>query len=211
MVEFQLFPLLNLPQVALATGNATEATRWAHRLIDAAEQTLSSREYAAGHTYLARAALRGKGFEAACSAAAKALSVAVETDDKLATTWVVETVAQIVWATGNPTDAAILHAGAETLRNQVGFVHPAPRVRELEHEYHQIRQALGTDNFNTAWKTGTSLSKEELTPWLAAESSTDDTTGNGPGASKPPTAKSSPPTADKATNPRPTLAAPWRR
>ena len=72
------------------------------------------------------------------------------------------TVGQIAWATGNSTDAAVLLAGAENLRTQIGFVHPSPRARELEHEYHQIRYSLGTDAFNTAWKIGASLSKEEL-------------------------------------------------
>ena len=77
-------------------------------------------------------------------------------------TWVLATVGEIAWAAGNATNAATLHAGAETLRTQIGFVHPAPRARELEHECRHIRDTLGADAFNTAWKTGTTLTIDEL-------------------------------------------------
>jgi tetratricopeptide (TPR) repeat protein len=162
LVQFQVYPLHSLAQVALAAGNATEAEDWARHLIDSAQRTLLSRYVAAGHTLIARASIRRGPFEAARGAASEALDIVADTDDTLALVWVLATVGQIAWATGNPTDAAVLHAGAETLRTPTGFVHPAPRARELEHEYHQIRDALGTDAFNTSWKTGTSLSKEEL-------------------------------------------------
>jgi predicted ATPase/DNA-binding SARP family transcriptional activator len=162
LVEFLTWPLQNLAQVALATRNAGEAEEWAQHLISATQQTLDSRPLAAGHTHLARALLQQQRFEAACGATTEALNIAADTDDKLAMTWALATVAQIAWATSNPTDGAAFHAAAETLRNQTGYVHPAPRARELEHEYHQIREALGTDAFNEAWKTGTSLGNEEL-------------------------------------------------
>jgi tetratricopeptide (TPR) repeat protein len=162
LVPFQVYPLLNLAQVALAAGNATEAEDWARHLIDSAQHLLYSRYVAAGHTLIARASLRQQRLPTARQAAVDALNIAVDTADTLALAWVLATVGQIAWATGNPTDAALLHAGAETLRTPTGFVHPAPRTRELEHEYHQIREALGTDAFNKAWKTGTSLGNEEL-------------------------------------------------
>jgi predicted ATPase/DNA-binding SARP family transcriptional activator len=162
LVAYQPWSLLNLSQMALATGNATEAEYWARHLINTAQVTLRSRLHAAGHTCLAGASLQQQRFKAACSAAAEALTIATHTDDSQAMTWVLATVAQIAWATGQLTDAATLHAGAETLGTQTGYVHPAPRARELEHEYHQIREALGADTFNEAWRTGTTRTIDEL-------------------------------------------------
>lgn len=162
LVEFLPLSLVNLAQVALATGNATEAEDWAQQLIDAAQRSLRSRELAAGHTIIARALRKQQRLEAACSATAEALDIVADTNDKLAMTWVLATVGEIAWAGGNAINAATVHAGAETLRTQIGFVHPAPRARELEHEYRRIQDTLGADAFNTAWKTGTTLTIDEL-------------------------------------------------
>lgn len=163
LVEFLPPSLANLARVALATGNATEAEDWAHHLIDAAQRSLRSRETTAGHTIIARALKRQQRLEAACSATAEALDIVADTNDKLAMTWVLATVGEIAWTGGNATNAVTLHAGAETLRTQIGFVHPAPRARELEHEYRHIRDTIGAGAFNTAWKSGTTLTTDELT------------------------------------------------
>jgi tetratricopeptide (TPR) repeat protein len=161
-IHLQTMALLALAQVALAVGEITEAEHWARQLVRAAWRAGWRHAWGEGYTLIARAALLQGRPAVAHEAATKALDNAVDTDHTAMLALVLATVGQIASATGNPTDAATLHAGAETLRTQIGFVHPAPRARELEHEYHQIRDALGTDAFNEAWKTGTSLGNEEL-------------------------------------------------
>jgi hypothetical protein len=97
----------------------------------------------------------------------RALAVAVDHDNLRVLALVFAVIGQFAWACRDSSNATLLHAGAETLRSRIGFVHPAPRARELENELNRIRAALGRDDFNSAWKTGTSLTKEELTTHAA--------------------------------------------
>jgi hypothetical protein len=99
---------------------------------------------------------------AAREAATEALDIAVSIDDPWNLALALATIGQIAQATGDASNAVVLHAGAEAICSRIGFVRPAPRTRELEHEYTQIRTALGLDAFNSAWRTGTSLTTDEL-------------------------------------------------
>jgi predicted ATPase/DNA-binding SARP family transcriptional activator len=164
LTTWQVDVLLILARVALAAGDVETAERWTRQGLDLAEGSLGALSISHYQALLARTALRQGDLPRAQQAASDALETSTRASNTWAMALVLATVGQIAWDNGNPTDAALLHAGAESLRTQIGYVHPAPRTRELEHEYHQIRSALGPDAFNTAWKTGASLRKDELIP-----------------------------------------------
>jgi hypothetical protein len=148
--------------VCLAAGDTRDAAHWAQQLIDLSGHTLDARDRAHGYTFLARAALHQAHLQEAVTAASEALAVCVEADDTFSLAGVLATAAQIAWADSDASSAVLLHAGAETIRTTIGFVHPAPRTRELEDQLVELRTTLGPDTFNAAWKTGSTLGKEDL-------------------------------------------------
>lgn len=155
-------PLYYLARVALAAGDAETAEYWARCHLNGAQRGMRARDLAAGHTLVARAALSRGSLPAAREAATEALDVADGIDDLRGLALSLATIGQIAWATRDASAAAVLHAGDEVVCSRIGFVRSAPRTRELEHEYTQIRTALGPDAFNSAWRTGTSLATDEL-------------------------------------------------
>ena len=90
------------------------------------------------------------------------MDIAVESDDTWAVALVIAAVSQAAFASGDAPASARLHAGAEMLRGQVGFVHPEPRARELEHQLVALRRALGADAFHQAWEAGSMATRTEL-------------------------------------------------
>ena len=148
--------------MCLAAGEYRDAESWARQLVDLSRQRLTARDGARGHTILARAALRQGRLPQAVEAATEALTVSVDAYDTWALAWVLAVGGQMAWVQGDASSAALLHAGAETIRTNIGFVHSAPRARELENQLVELRAALGSDTFNAAWQTGASSSKREL-------------------------------------------------
>jgi len=161
-VSAQVDAMRELARVSLAAGRTGDAATWARQVIDLGRRNVVPQEIVAGHIVLARVACHRSAISEAQHAATEALGLAVEIDDVKALAWVFACVGQIARALDDVPNSAILLAGSEALRARIGFVHPAPRERELEHEYAEARTVLGSEAFNAAWKRGASLGVDEL-------------------------------------------------
>jgi len=146
----------------LAAGEIEKAEFWAGQAMDLGRRNAVTFEIVDGQTVIARAALRRGDLPIARNAAAEALELSAEGDDIPGLALVLVAAAQVGWAADDPMNSTVLHAGAEALRVQMGFVHPAHRKLELDRELDEVRRALGTNAFSDAWQSGTLLDSDKL-------------------------------------------------
>ena len=162
LAAVQSEPLRELAHVSLAAGEIEKAEFWAGQAMDLGRRNAVTFEIVDGQTVIARAALRRGDLPIARNAAAEALELSAEGDDIPGLALVLVAAAQVGWAADDPMNSTVLHAGAEALRVQMGFVHPAHRKLELDRELDEVRRALGTNAFSDAWQSGTLLDSDKL-------------------------------------------------
>jgi predicted ATPase/DNA-binding SARP family transcriptional activator len=155
-------PLAELAQIALANGELEKAQVWARRVLELGRQSYGLDEVALGHALLARVALQEGLISIAVLETSRALDITVDSGNIAMLAAVLPVVGQCARAVDDATPAAVLHSGAEVLRDHVGLVHPAPRAQELEHEYEELRKSLGGARYEAARNEGASLNRDDL-------------------------------------------------
>ncbi len=161
-VQPQSEPLRELAQVALASGEIEEAGSWAGQLADLGRRGTMSRPLVDGHRLAARVALRQGRIPAARQACVDAVDIAFVTSDIPALAASLAVAGQVAWVSDHAQISAVLHAGAEAVRERIGFVHPVHRARELDRELAHVHEALGAGAFDLAWELGATSSLDSL-------------------------------------------------
>jgi DNA-binding CsgD family transcriptional regulator len=146
-----------LAAVALALGEVVEARRRA----DEGVAVAVGGGLAMALTNRARIAIAAGASEQAERDAREALAVAAATEAHLATPDALECLAGVVGAAGSHRDAARLYGAAVAVRQATGIV----RFRIYDDDYaasvDAVREALGNNDFDSAWAEGAALSTIE--------------------------------------------------
>jgi predicted ATPase/class 3 adenylate cyclase/DNA-binding CsgD family transcriptional regulator len=149
--------LVGTADVTLARGEVTEARRRADEAVAAAVGS----SMATALTTRARVAVAQGESEQAERDAREALAVAAAADAHLATPDALECLAGIVGAAGSHREAARLFGAADAVRHETGIV----RFKVYDDGYaasvNAVRDALGDNDFDSAWAEGAALSTLE--------------------------------------------------
>jgi predicted ATPase/class 3 adenylate cyclase/DNA-binding CsgD family transcriptional regulator len=149
--------LIGTTDVALARGEVAEAKRRADEAVAAAV----GGSMAAALSSRARVAVAQGESEQAERDAREALAVAAAADMHLATPDTLECLARVVGAAGSHREAARLYGAADAVRQATGIV----RFKVYDDDYAAsldvVRDALGHNDFDSAWSEGGSLSTLE--------------------------------------------------
>ena len=154
--------LSELAAVAIAMGKLDQAQIWARDLREVAEAGSEYLMMAESQALLARIALLRQDIGAARILIHGALEIASDAGARFGMASGLTVAAQADWAAGNAYRATMLRAGAARVRHTTGYVHPAPRARELEREQAAIRTSLGQTAYDAAGAECESMNDAEL-------------------------------------------------
>lgn len=152
---------LGLADAAAAAGDALSA---ATLYAEAHERALAS-----GDDQGVARALAGQGglargcgdLEAATRRRHQALELEEQVGDLPAVTRSLEALAALAGVGGEPEKMARLLGAASVLRERHGFARPAPQQRSLDDDVGLVRQVLGDEAWELAWKQGSRLSVQQ--------------------------------------------------
>jgi predicted ATPase/class 3 adenylate cyclase/DNA-binding CsgD family transcriptional regulator len=146
-----------IAQVALARGDLIAARRWA----DDAVSMMRGWHLAVALTTRARVAIAGGQPEQADRDAHDALSCAVGVGAYLGLSDTLECLADLASGAGSHREASRLFGAADALRQRMGAVRF--KIYDAEHDaaVATLRNALGEDDFESAWAEGAELSTDE--------------------------------------------------
>jgi hypothetical protein len=98
----------------------------------------------------------------------ESLQLLLEVKDTVGTARVLEGLAGAALVAGEPERAAVLFGAAEGARRSVGAAVWIPDMFTHERTKNAIREALGSDAYESLWEEGTRLSPEEVQPLATA-------------------------------------------
>ncbi len=144
-------------QAALAGGDLVAARRWA----DEAVTTTAGANLAVALTTHARVAIaQGEPEQAECDAH-DALAIAAGMEANLGIPDILECLADLAGDAGSHREAARLFGAAEAIRDRMGAVRFKIYDAGYEASVAQLREAMGQQDFESAWAEGAALSIEE--------------------------------------------------
>ena len=146
-----------MSEVALARGDLVAARRWA----DDAVSTMTGWHLATALTTRARVAIAQGEPAQAERDAYDALACAATTGSQLALPDIFECLAGLAGQAGTHRQAAQHFGAADTLRQRTGAARYKIHDADYRASVAAVRNAMGQQDFDTAWTEGTALSAEE--------------------------------------------------
>jgi predicted ATPase/class 3 adenylate cyclase/DNA-binding CsgD family transcriptional regulator len=144
-------------EAELAGGDLTEARRWADTGVD----TTTGWHQMMALTTRARVAIAQGQPDQAQRDAHDALAIAAEINGQGGIPDILECLAELLCGAGSHHEAARLYGAAEALRQRVGVVRFAIHQPRFEASVAALRDAMGTNDFESAWTDGAELSTEK--------------------------------------------------
>jgi DNA-binding CsgD family transcriptional regulator len=146
-----------LAEIALARGDLTAARRWA----DDSVSMMTGWHLARALATRARVAIAQGELERAERDVQQALTFAGDFDAHQVTPDALESSADLAAKVGNHRESARLFAAADALRQRMGSVRFKIWQRDYDASLAGLRNAMGEEDFESAWAEGAALSTEE--------------------------------------------------
>jgi predicted ATPase/class 3 adenylate cyclase/DNA-binding CsgD family transcriptional regulator len=144
-------------EAELAGGDLTEARRWA----DAGVDTTMGWHQMMALTTRARVAIAQGQPDQAQRDAHDALAIAAEINGQAGIPDILECLAELLCGADSHHEAARLYGAADAIRQRVGVVRFAIHQPGFEASVAALRDAMGTNDFESAWADGAELSTEK--------------------------------------------------